>query len=108
MVRGTPAAPCINTRRGKVLRGGGGRFQRGQKPGFNCQQSHDNTVSVLLGNGDGTFQAHVDYPTGQAPTSVTIGDFNGDGKLDLAVINQDDNTVSILLGNGDGTFESKW
>jgi hypothetical protein len=67
-----------------------------------------NTVSILLGNGDGTFQAHVDYPTGQAPTSLAIGDFNGDGKLDLAVTNQDDNTVSILLGNGDGTFKSKW
>jgi hypothetical protein len=67
-----------------------------------------NTVSVLLGNGDGTFQPHVDYPTGQAPTSVAIGDFNGDGKLDLAITNQDDNTVSILLGNGDGTFKSKW
>ena len=67
-----------------------------------------NTVSILLGNGDGTFQTHVDYPTGQAPTSVAIGDFNGDGKLDLAVANQDDNTVSILLGNGDGTFQSKW
>lgn len=67
-----------------------------------------NTVSILLGNGDGTFQAHVDCPTGQAPTSLAIGDFNGDGKLDLAVTNQDDNTVSILLGNGDGTFKSKW
>jgi hypothetical protein len=67
-----------------------------------------NTVSILLGNGDGTFQAHVDYPTGQAPTSLAIGDFNGDGKLDIAVTNQGDNTVSILLGNGDGTFKSKW
>ena len=67
-----------------------------------------NTVSILLGNGDGTFQAHADYPTGQAPTSVAIGDFNGDGKLDLAITNQDDNTVGILLGNGDGTFKSQW
>lgn len=67
-----------------------------------------NTVSILLGNGDGTFQTHVDYPTGTSPTSVAVGDFNGDGKLDLAVTNQDDNTVSILLGNGDGTFKSKW
>ena len=64
-----------------------------------------NTVSILLGNGDGTFQTHLDYPTGSSPTSVAVGDFNGDGKLDLAVTNQDDNTVSILLGNGDGTFK---
>ncbi len=61
-------------------------------------------MSVLLGNGDGTFQTQVDYPTGTNPTSMVVGDFNGDGKLDLAVTNKDDNTVSILLGNGDGTF----
>jgi len=70
--------------------------------------SGSNTVSILLGNGDGTFQTHVDYPTGTSPTSVVVGDFNGDGILDLAVTNQDDNTVSILLGNGDGTFKNKW
>jgi len=65
----------------------------------------DNTVSVLLGNGDGTFKAHVDYATQLGPDSVVVGDFNGDGKLDLAVRNQSSNTVSVLLGNGDGTFQ---
>jgi hypothetical protein len=65
-----------------------------------------NTVSVLLGNGDGTFKAHVDYPTGVGAYSVTIGDFNGDKKLDLAVAETFSNTVSILLGNGDGTFQT--
>ncbi len=43
------------------------------------------TVSILLGNGDGTFQPHVDYGTGNVPVWVTTGDFNGDGKLDLAI-----------------------
>ena len=43
----------------------------------------DNTVSVLLGNGDGTFQTHVDYATGSHPTSVAVADFNGDGKAGL-------------------------
>jgi len=62
-------------------------------------------VSILLGNGDGTFQAHVDYATGSAPSSVVARDFNGDGKLDLAVLNQGSGTVSIFLGKGDGTFE---
>jgi Bacterial Ig-like domain (group 3)/FG-GAP-like repeat/FG-GAP repeat len=80
----------------------------------------DSTVSVLLGNGNGTFQPHVDYPTGFGPTEVAVGDFNGDGKLDLAVATQcgttplqncfgegagGTGTVSILLGNGDGTFQ---
>ena len=64
-------------------------------------------VSILLGNGDGTFQAHVDYATGgSTPSTVVVRDFNGDGKLDLAVRNQGTNTVSVLLGNGDGTFQS--
>ena len=62
------------------------------------------TVTVLLGNGDGTFRAGVDYGAGSNPISVAIGDFNGDGKADLAVANSGYGTVSILLGNGDGTF----
>jgi hypothetical protein len=65
-----------------------------------------NKVSILLGNGDGTFKPHVDYATGNGPSGVAIGDFNGDGRLDLVVANKNDNTVSILLGNGDGTFQS--
>ena len=63
-----------------------------------------NTVSVLLGNGDGTFQHHVNYAAGIQPVGLATGDFNHDGKVDLAVANFVDNTVSILLGNGDGTF----
>ena len=66
--------------------------------------SGSNTMSVLLGNGDGTFQSQVTYPVGQAPQAVAAGDFTGDGHLDLAVTNSGDNTVSVLLGNGDGTF----
>src|SRR5580704_8150267 len=66
-----------------------------------------NTVSVLLGNGDGTFGAKVDYPTGSAPMGVAVGDFNGDRHIDLAITNSTSATVSILLGNGDGTFQAK-
>jgi hypothetical protein len=63
-------------------------------------------VTILLGNGDGTFRLaqKSTFPTGSNPWAIAAADFNGDGKLDLAIANQDDNTVSILLGNGDGTF----
>ena len=67
--------------------------------------SGSNTVSVLLGNGDGTFQPQVTYAVGQVPQALVAGDFTGDGHLDLAVANSGDNTVSVLLGNGDGTFQ---
>jgi hypothetical protein len=66
-----------------------------------------NTVSILLGNGDGTFMAPVDSVTGASPGAVVTGDFNGDGKLDLAVLDGSGTSVSILLGNGDGTFKPK-
>ena len=65
-------------------------------------------VSVLIGNGDGTFQVAVDYATGTNPNAVTARDFNGDGVLDLAVANlgyAGPGSVSVLLGNGDGTFQ---
>ena len=65
---------------------------------------YDNDVSILLGNGDGTFQPQVTYAVGSGPDALVAGDFNGDGRTDLAVANYGSNDVSILLGNGDGTF----
>ncbi|MGC1106278.1 MAG: VCBS repeat-containing protein [Candidatus Acidiferrales bacterium] len=63
-------------------------------------------VTILLGNGDGTFTQATGSPitVGNNPSAIVAGDFNGDGKLDLAIANLNDNTVTILLGNGDGTF----
>src|SRR3984885_12132398 len=61
-------------------------------------------VDVMLGNGDGTFKAPVTYATANDPRMVVVADFNGDGKLDLATINDQSETVSILLGTGTGTF----
>lgn len=63
-----------------------------------------NSVYILLGNGDGTFQTPITIPVGNDPDAIVAGDFNNDGKLDLAVANYNDNTVTLLLGNGDGTF----
>ena len=63
-------------------------------------------LSILLGKGDGTFQAAVSYGTGNNPWSLAAGDFNHDGKLDVAFTNGDVNRVSVLLGNGNGTFPS--
>jgi large repetitive protein len=61
-------------------------------------------ISILLGNGDGTFQSPVQYPTtGVGPTFVAVGDFNNDGKPDLIVA--DAPYVSVMLGNGDGTLQ---
>jgi hypothetical protein len=63
-------------------------------------------VGVLMGSGDGTFQAAVDYAAGNAPTSIVTGDFNGDDRPDVVVSNRVDGTVSVLLGNGDGTLQT--
>ena len=61
-------------------------------------------ISILLGNGDGTFQPPVPYPTTQPyPRYVAVGDFNNDGKPDLIV--EDWPYMSVMLGNGDGTFQ---
>ena len=64
-----------------------GDFNGDGKPDLAVANSGSNNVSVLLGNGDGTFQAAVNYAAGNAPNSVAVGDFNGDGKADLAVAN---------------------
>ncbi len=66
------------------------------------------TVSILHGNGDGTFTAEpsLTLPTGAGPTAIAVGDFNDDGFADLAVVNKNANTVTIFLGNGDETFQT--
>ena len=67
----------------------------------------DGVAAVLLGNGDGTFQAPVTYDAGGYDTnSVVLGDVNGDGKPDVICGNNGSAAnVGVLLGNGDGTFQ---
>jgi phospholipase C len=63
-----------------------------------------NMISILLGNGDGTFTAGVTLTAGNHPSALAAGDFNHDGKLDLAVGNSPDSTITIFLGDGTGNF----
>ena len=83
-----------------------GDFNQDGKTDLVTVNSSAGSISVLLGNGDGTFRAKVDYAVGTNPLAVGVGDFNSDGKPDLAVANQSGNSVSVLLGNGDGTFQA--
>jgi hypothetical protein len=69
--------------------------------------SGNTNIWVLLGNGDGTFQPAVAYSTAGGPTSLMLGDFNGDGKPDILVVNDYSTSVSVFLNNGDGTFQAQ-
>jgi hypothetical protein len=64
-----------------------------------------NAVSVMLGNGDGTFRAKTDFPIGVQTQAVAAGDFNSDGKVDLVVtLNSPQFSLALLTGTGTGTF----
>lgn len=90
------------------------------KPDIVAVNTGDSTVSVLLGNGDGTFQAQTaeeaakgkgkaapSYAVGQGVTSLAVADLNGDGKPDIVTADFTDNTVSVLLNKGNGTFAAR-
>ena len=62
----------------------------------------NDTISMLLGNGNRTSPNQTTYSAG-----IIVDDFNNNTKLDLAIVNNEDNTVSILLGNGDRTFQNQ-
>jgi hypothetical protein len=68
---------------------------------------NDSNASVLLGNGNGTFQGQQTFATGNRPRSVSLGDVNGDGRLDIITANSNSSNSSVLLGNGDGTFQTQ-
>jgi hypothetical protein len=60
---------------------------------------NSSSVSILLGNGDGTFQTHVDYATGSGPGGVSVADVNSDHRVDLLIPNYLAGTLSVLLGS---------
>jgi hypothetical protein len=80
-------------------------FNGDGKPDLAVANDGSNSVSVLLGNGDGTFGAAANFAVNTDPRQVAVADFNGDGKLDLVTCDGFSNSVSLLLGNGNGTFK---
>ncbi|HEY6413669.1 MAG TPA: FG-GAP-like repeat-containing protein [Edaphobacter sp.] len=70
------------------------------------RNNNDNSIEILLGNGDGTFTVSAVQPTGRGPQDFVIGDFNGDGIPDIVTDDLDGQTMTVLLGKGDGTFLS--
>jgi len=86
-------------------------FNGDGKPDIAVVNTASNNVSMLLGNGDGTFQAAKNFDAGGSFPTIVAADFNADGKLDLGLFHPGDGNsivgaVSILFGNGDGTFQS--
>jgi hypothetical protein len=97
-----PQSPVTGTQPGSIALGD---FDGNGIVDMAVANGGSNTLSILLGKGDGTFTATSSSPqTGPNPSFVTAGDFNRDGKTDLAIANLNDNSVTILLSNGDGTF----
>jgi Flp pilus assembly secretin CpaC len=86
-----------------------GDFNADGNQDFTVVNFTDSTLSLFLGNGDGTFKQATGSPfplptTATGPIAMTSADFNSDGNLDLAIVNQTTNNVTILLGNGNATF----
>lgn len=65
-----------------------------------------NTISVVLGRGDGTFQPQTQYNVGSAPRGIAVLDVNGDGHIDIVNTNSSSSNLSVLVNRGDGTFAS--
>jgi FG-GAP-like repeat/Bacterial Ig-like domain (group 3) len=83
-----------------------GDFNRDGIEDLVATNSSLNQVAVILGNGDGTFNAPTFYSVGSSPWNVVVGDLNNDGIQDLAVASDGSGSVTVLQGNGDGTFKS--
>ncbi len=74
-----------------------GDFNNDTKIDLAVTNRGDNTISVLLGYGNGTFRTQISYTVGIDPVSLVAGDFNSDAKIDLAIVDMLSNDISILL-----------
>jgi hypothetical protein len=77
-----------------------GDFNGDGKPDVVTSDGDTGTVSLLLGNGDGTVRYIGAFAIGSSPSAVAVGDFNGDGRPDVAAANGGSNNVSVLLNDG--------
>jgi Flp pilus assembly secretin CpaC len=106
----TPKTPITVGKQPSAIATGTFNTNSNSNTGFVVTNFTDNTYSVFNGNGDGTFTEVTGSPfalpnTEQGPYAITVADFNGDGKSDLALVNRTTNNVTVLAGNGDGTFK---
>ena len=101
---GTAASSQVDYAPARALLGRRRRLQRRRQADLATANCSANTVSVLLGNGDGSFAARPTTRPARVPSAIAVGDFNGDGKADLAAADGSADTVSVLLGNGGGAF----
>lgn len=102
------AAPTTYVVGSQPFDGDLGDFNGDGKPDLAVANNITSNISVLLGNGDGTFGTKTDYDVGQPADGVVVTDLNSDGKLDIVAQTSFSFTahVSVLLGNGNGTFQT--
>lgn len=81
-----------------------GDFNNDGVPDLAVLNYNTNSISILLGKGDGTFTSAAGLTTAAQPTFAVVGDFNRDGNADLAILSSYGNSLVVFLGNGDGTF----
>jgi hypothetical protein len=94
---------------------GDGKLDLAVCNGYYYPNQFQNQFNLLLGNGDGSFQSPVAFATDDSPVAIAAADFNGDGKIDVAVLNSDPviplpgntDVVDVFINNGNGTFQPK-
>jgi hypothetical protein len=83
-----------------------GDFNHDRHQDLAVSNSRSDSVSILLGNGDGTFKPTKNYLCGAEPFMLAVHDMNGDGNQDLVVAKRASNTVGVMAGDGKGAFEA--